>query len=163
VKLSEFPDVTVPVSVFLYLGRKKTLHLNRPNHNCGIDKAGCYEIKAKIPFREIDVPASVTHEARYIQFREVVSLVRGWHGGVLRPLTMRLSDAGLRRRQTELFYPNHRSPPWLTEDATGDRSNRLLGVLGTIGICEAINCYFYLKRVPGLVLLQNRRCTMEVY
>jgi hypothetical protein len=42
------------------------------------------------------------------------------------PLTMRLSDAGLRQRQTKLIYPNHRLPPWLTEDATRDRSNRLL-------------------------------------
>ena len=41
-------------------------------------------------------------------------------------LTMRLSDAGLRCRQTKLIYPNHRSPPWLTEDAPRDRSNRLL-------------------------------------
>src|SRR5580658_183086 len=32
-------------------------------------------------------------------------------------LTMRLSDAGLRRHQTKLLYPNHRSAPWLTEDA----------------------------------------------
>ena len=31
---------------------------------------------------------------------------------------MRLSDAGLRRRQTKLIYPNHRFPPWLTEDTT---------------------------------------------
>jgi len=31
---------------------------------------------------------------------------------------MRLSDAGLRRRQTKPLYPNHRSPPWPTEDAT---------------------------------------------
>ena len=30
---------------------------------------------------------------------------------------MRLSDAGLRRHQTKLPYPNHRLPPWLTEDA----------------------------------------------
>jgi len=30
---------------------------------------------------------------------------------------MRLSDAGLRRRQTELLYPKHRFPPWLTEVA----------------------------------------------
>src|SRR5580658_3612431 len=29
-------------------------------------------------------------------------------------LTMRLSDAGLRRRRTKLIYPNHRPPPWLT-------------------------------------------------
>src|SRR5579863_6228408 len=41
-------------------------------------------------------------------------------------LTMRLSDAGLHRRQTKALYPNHRLPPWLTEDATRDRSNRLL-------------------------------------
>jgi hypothetical protein len=44
-------------------------------------------------------------------------------------LTMRLSDAGLRRRQTELIYPDHRLPPWLTEDATRDRSNRLLDTI----------------------------------
>jgi hypothetical protein len=40
---------------------------------------------------------------------------------------MRLSDAGLRQRQTKLIYPNHRPPPWLIEDAARDRSNRLLG------------------------------------
>ena len=39
---------------------------------------------------------------------------------------MRLSDAGLRQCQTEAIYPDHRLPPWLTEDATRDRSNRLL-------------------------------------
>jgi hypothetical protein len=39
---------------------------------------------------------------------------------------MRLSGAGLRRRRTKALYPNHRLPPWLTEDATRDRSNRLL-------------------------------------
>ena len=41
-------------------------------------------------------------------------------------LTMRLSDAGLHQRQTKTLYPNHRLPPWLTEDAPRDRSNRLL-------------------------------------
>jgi hypothetical protein len=39
---------------------------------------------------------------------------------------MRLSDAGLRRRQTKLIDPDHRPPPSLTEDAPRDRSNRLL-------------------------------------
>ncbi len=39
---------------------------------------------------------------------------------------MRLSDAGLRRRQTKALYPDHRLPPWSTEDATRDRSSRLL-------------------------------------
>jgi hypothetical protein len=29
-----------------------------------------------------------------------------------------LSDARLRRRQTNLIYLDHRSTPWLTEDAT---------------------------------------------
>src|SRR5476651_1439251 len=33
-------------------------------------------------------------------------------------LTMRLSDAGMRRRPTKLIYPDHRPTPWLIEDAT---------------------------------------------
>src|ERR1700733_10424490 len=42
-------------------------------------------------------------------------------------LTMRWSDAGPRcRRQAKLIYPNHRLSPCLNEDATRDRSNRLL-------------------------------------
>ena len=44
-------------------------------------------------------------------------------------LTMRLSDAGLRRRKTKPLYTNHPLPPALTEDVTRDRSNRLLGAL----------------------------------
>jgi len=32
-------------------------------------------------------------------------------------LTMRLSDAGLRQRQTKALYSNHRLPPWRNEDA----------------------------------------------
>jgi hypothetical protein len=32
-------------------------------------------------------------------------------------LTIRLSDAGLRQRQTKAVNTNHRSPPWLTEGA----------------------------------------------
>ena len=40
---------------------------------------------------------------------------------------MRLSDAGLRQRQSKALDPNHRPPPWLTEDTPRDRSNRLLG------------------------------------
>ena len=34
-----------------------------------------------------------------------------------RRLTMRLSDVGLRCRQTKLIYPNHRLPLWPNEDA----------------------------------------------
>jgi hypothetical protein len=46
-----------------------------------------------------------------------------------RCLTIRLSDARVRRRKTKLIYPDHRLPPWLTEDATRDRTNRLLDVV----------------------------------
>jgi hypothetical protein len=31
---------------------------------------------------------------------------------------MSLSYTRVRRRQTKLLYPNHRLPPWLTEDTT---------------------------------------------
>src|SRR5579863_3226690 len=40
---------------------------------------------------------------------------------IRRRLTMRLSDAGLRQRQTKALYLNHRLPPWPTED-TAPRS-----------------------------------------
>src|SRR5712671_4405453 len=40
---------------------------------------------------------------------------------------MRLSDAGMSNRETKTLYPNHRLPPWLDQDTTCDRSNRLLG------------------------------------
>lgn len=43
---------------------------------------------------------------------------------------MRLSDAGP-RRQAKAVYPDHQFPPWFTEDATRDRSNRLLGTRAT--------------------------------
>src|SRR5580658_1383875 len=43
-------------------------------------------------------------------------------------LTMRLSDAGLRRRPTKLIYPNHPPPPLLSEAAARDRSSRFLAV-----------------------------------
>jgi hypothetical protein len=43
---------------------------------------------------------------------------------------MRLSDAGLRQRQTKALDPNHRLPPWLTQAAPRDRSNRLLDACG---------------------------------
>src|SRR5580658_22110 len=50
-------------------------------------------------------------------------------------LTMRLSDAEVRHRQTEPLNPNHRSPPWFTEDAPRDRSNRLLGFTKNLNHC----------------------------
>jgi len=60
---------------------------------------------------------------------------------------MRLSDAGFRQGQSKLIYPDHRSPPWLTEDAPRDRSNRLLdeapgskSFLGVIGITQFPGC-----------------------
>jgi hypothetical protein len=51
-------------------------------------------------------------------------------------LTMRLSDARLRMRKAKLIYPNHRSPPRLTEDVDPrDRSNRLLCARPALCIC----------------------------
>src|ERR1700691_1372009 len=52
-------------------------------------------------------------------------------------LTMRLSDAGLHQRRAKALNPNHRLPPWLTEDATRDRSNRLLGP----NLAQLLNAY----------------------
>jgi hypothetical protein len=49
------------------------------------------------------------------------NIVGAMNGG----LTMRLSDAGMRRHPTKLIYFDHRSSPWLTEDAT-PRSLELL-------------------------------------
>jgi hypothetical protein len=56
---------------------------------------------------------------------------------------MRLSDAGLHQRQTKALYPNHRLPPWLTEDVTRDRSNRLLD------LTQAINDHYHSYRNCG--------------
>jgi hypothetical protein len=60
-------------------------------------------------------------------------------------LSLRLSDAGLRRRTTRLLYSNHRLPPWLNGDAPRDRSNRL---------SDALPCAFKsresLDRLTGL-------------
>jgi hypothetical protein len=47
---------------------------------------------------------------------------------------MRLSDAGVRRQETKLIYPNHRPTPWLTEAAARDRSSRLLEVVAHDGM-----------------------------
>jgi hypothetical protein len=47
------------------------------------------------------------------------------HGKFWR-LTMRLSDAGLRRRPTKLIYPNHRPLLGSPKTRPRDRSNRLL-------------------------------------
>jgi len=65
----------------------------------------------------------------YAKRREVTFQGAQW---LASRLTIRLSDAGLRSRTTKLIYPNHRSPPWLTEVAIPrDRSNRLLCVKAT--------------------------------
>jgi hypothetical protein len=60
---------------------------------------------------------------------------------------MRLSDARLRRLKTKLIYPDHRLPPWLNEDATRGRSNRLLDgapgsrlMIGIVGAIQLSSC-----------------------
>jgi hypothetical protein len=77
---------------------------------------------------------------------------------------MRLSDAGLRRRKAKLLYPNHRPPPWLTEDATRDRSNRLLGAKPTtftLSIIEDDNPYHTQSR--SIPRDMARSVGMEMY
>jgi hypothetical protein len=66
------------------------------------------------------MPANNTDDANRRAFLAVSDTIES------RP-TMRLSDAGMRSQQPELIYPNHRLPPWPTEDTSPrDRSNRLL-------------------------------------
>ena len=65
---------------------------------------------------------------------------------------MRLSDAGLRQRRTNLIYPDHRLPPWPTEDAPRDRSNRLLGfAIQVIGFAE-------FRRRNGCLMREKSTC-----
>ena len=63
-------------------------------------------------------------------------------------LTMRLSDAGLRRRQTKPIYPDHRPSPWLTVEAPRDRSNRLLAC--SVRICADLNKPILNKQRAGV-------------
>jgi hypothetical protein len=58
---------------------------------------------------------------------------------------MRLNDARLRQRRTKALYPNHRLPPWLTEDATRDRSNRLLGLSDAMRVDLRDQFYYCLQ------------------
>jgi uncharacterized DUF497 family protein len=53
-------------------------------------------------------------------------------------LTMRLSDARLRRRPTKLIYPDHRPTPWFTEDA----APRSLGPIVRSEFGTAIKCIY---------------------
>jgi hypothetical protein len=72
-----------------------------------------------------------------------------------RRLTMRLSDAGLRCRQTKLIDPDHRLPPWLTEDATRDRSNRLLDACADIRSTTARACDLDNRTLPAMLDQRN--------
>jgi hypothetical protein len=56
-----------------------------------------------------------------------MSLRRAPAFGDLYHLKMRLSEVRMRCRKTRAIYQNHRSSPWLNEDATCDRSNRWFG------------------------------------
>jgi hypothetical protein len=62
-----------------------------------------------------------------------------------------LSDARLRRRQTKLIYPNHRLPPWLAEDATRDRSNRLLDITMML-ICAKVFPDNFVQALARLII-----------
>jgi hypothetical protein len=51
---------------------------------------------------------------------------------------MRLSDAGLRRRQTNVLYPNHRLPPWPIEDAAARSLERIVRFHNTASLHQLI-------------------------
>jgi hypothetical protein len=60
------------------------------------------------------IPTVLTNHAQYVSYFHDRSRLRMSYGR----LTMRLSDAGMRRRETKQICSNHRLPPWLSEDAT---------------------------------------------
>jgi hypothetical protein len=65
---------------------------------------------------------------------------------------MRVSDARLRYRKRKLIYPDHRRPPWLTEDATPRSLEPIVRELtATRIICWAIEP---LRLIPRLHLLE---------
>src|ERR1700722_11098452 len=71
---------------------------------------------------------------------------------------MRLSDAGLRRRQRKLIYPDHRLPPWLTEDATPRSLEPLVrhsGSVAVYGVCDGTSPYRLGFESPGMVRKYN--------
>jgi len=73
-----------------------------------------------------------------------------------RRLTMRLSDAGLRRPKTKLIYPNHRPPPWPNEDATPRSLEPIVRRPHTLTLVRAIT----LAHLPAYTadwLLRNLR------
>jgi hypothetical protein len=65
---------------------------------------------------------------------------------------MRLSDAGLRRRERKPLYPDHRLPPWLNEDATRDRLSRLLGIVRITATREFIS--WLSPKLRGVIAVQ---------
>jgi hypothetical protein len=65
---------------------------------------------------------------------------------------MRLSDARLRYRKPKLIYPDHRLPPWLTEDAAARSLEPIVrGLTPTRITCWAIGP---LRLIPRLHLLE---------
>ena len=70
---------------------------------------------------------------------------------------MRLSDAGLHQRRTKALYLNHRPTPWLTEDATRDRSNRLLDPADTLKRVMCMHDAIIVMQPHALVSRLNMR------
>src|SRR5579862_3788630 len=76
---------------------------------------------------------------------------------------MRLSDAGLGRHRTKLFYPDHHPlPPWLTEEAIRDRSNRLLGSDHNILVIRSMATNASITSVPQITAMPGIRATFAV-
>jgi len=74
---------------------------------------------------------------------------------------MRLSDARLRRRPAKLIYVNHRLRPWLTEDVSRDRSNRLLGLRAAKACLPQIALNIVSTLVGQFPVKKNIRCRLN--
>jgi hypothetical protein len=104
-------------------------NMNKTNHTVSQESALVSRIANARTMRKMNVEPSLTADARIVR------------------LTMRLSDAGMRRLKTKLIYPNHR-PPLLgpPKDTARDRSNRLLAVICAIANTQDVCGYVQPRR-----------------
>jgi hypothetical protein len=88
----------------------------RTRRSCGFDSAPARE--GSHQWEGEENLANEVHIHLTIDWPTAIALEHLVVRTMLAHITMRLSDARLRRRETKVRYPNHRLPPRLTEDAT---------------------------------------------
>jgi hypothetical protein len=76
--------------------------------------------RSNCPDQHLSDAYAIDSESNHYDSKSNCNYAAGRHDA---GLTMRLSDAGLRKRQTKALYPNHRFPPWLNETRPRARSN----------------------------------------